>query len=140
MDHVLVPLDDFEPARAALEHTCQSYQDAEITVVHVADPTDTHLYTELTGGLRSTTESDYREATEELFREARTIATGYDRTIETDQRVGKPGKEIVRAAENLEVDHIVVGSHGRSMTSRVLLGSVAEYVVRRAPVSVTVIR
>lgn len=39
-----------------------------------------------------------------------------------------------------DVDHVAVGSHGRSGVSRLLLGSVAESVMRRPPVPVTVVR
>ncbi|MDZ7731027.1 MAG: universal stress protein [Natrialbaceae archaeon] len=38
------------------------------------------------------------------------------------------------------VDRIVIGSHGRTGLSRVLLGSVAEEVARRAPIPVTIVR
>jgi nucleotide-binding universal stress UspA family protein len=53
---------------------------------------------------------------------------------------GDPANEIVAYAEETDVDHIVVGSHGRSGLSRVLLGSTAEKVVRRSPVPVTVVK
>ena len=53
---------------------------------------------------------------------------------------GKPAREIVSYAEKGDVDHIVMGSRGRSGLSRLLLGSVAETVVRRAPTPVTVVR
>jgi nucleotide-binding universal stress UspA family protein len=43
-------------------------------------------------------------------------------------------------AEDHDVDGIVMGSHGRSGISRVLLGSVAETAVRRAPCPVTIVR
>jgi nucleotide-binding universal stress UspA family protein len=43
------------------------------------------------------------------------------------------------AAEH-DIDHIVVGSHGRTGASRILLGSVAETVARRSPVPVTIVR
>lgn len=46
---------------------------------------------------------------------------------------GIPAKEILTAAENLNVDLIVMGTHGRSGFSRVLIGSVAEEVMRKAP-------
>jgi len=46
----------------------------------------------------------------------------------------------VEYAEESDVDHIVIGSHGRSGVSRILLGSVAESVVRRADMPVTVVR
>jgi nucleotide-binding universal stress UspA family protein len=63
---------------------------------------------------------------------------GIEFRIET--AVGKPEREVVAFAEEHDVDHIVIGSHGREGVSRVLLGSVAEKIVRRAPVPVTVVR
>jgi nucleotide-binding universal stress UspA family protein len=47
---------------------------------------------------------------------------------------------IVTYADENDVDHVVLGSHGRKGLTRVLLGSVAEAVVRRSPVPVTVVR
>lgn len=54
--------------------------------------------------------------------------------------VGKPGAEIVRAANDWPADVIVIGSHGRSGATRLFLGSVAEAVMRHAPCPVLVIR
>lgn len=45
---------------------------------------------------------------------------------------GDPGWEIVRLAEQEGADLIVIGSHGRTGLARMLMGSVAEAVVRRA--------
>ena len=45
---------------------------------------------------------------------------------------GEPADAIARAAELEKVDMIVMGTHGRSGVSRLLMGSVAEAVVRRA--------
>jgi len=47
-------------------------------------------------------------------------------------RVGEPRDEILRLAEAEDVDLIVMGTHGRKGASRMLLGSVAERVVRGA--------
>jgi len=54
--------------------------------------------------------------------------------------VGRPAREITDELESGEYDHVVMGSHGRSGVSRILLGSVAETVLRRSPVPVTVVR
>nr|WP_239524364.1 universal stress protein [Halogeometricum borinquense] len=43
-------------------------------------------------------------------------------------------------AENQDIDHIVIGCHGRSIVSRVLLGDVAQTVAQRASVPVTFVR
>ena len=54
--------------------------------------------------------------------------------------VGKPATEIVQAAHAWSADVIVIGSHGRGGMSRLLLGSVAEGVMRHAACPVLVIR
>lgn len=48
-------------------------------------------------------------------------------------RIGHPAEEIVRYAHEHAVDLIVMGTHGREGVMRMVLGSVAETVVRRAP-------
>ena len=53
---------------------------------------------------------------------------------------GPPSMSIVRAAERLRADLVVVGTVGRTGLPRLLLGSVAEAVVRSAPCSVLVVR
>ena len=54
--------------------------------------------------------------------------------------VGKPADEIVRAAKEWPADVIVIGSHGRTGIPRVVLGSVAESVVRHAACPILVVR
>jgi nucleotide-binding universal stress UspA family protein len=53
---------------------------------------------------------------------------------------GDPATEIVRFAEESAVDLIVMGTHGRSGLERLLMGSVAEKVMREAPCSVLVVK
>ena len=53
---------------------------------------------------------------------------------------GDPGREIVAFAERQKADLIVMPSHGRSGVSRLLIGSVAERVVRLAHCPVLVLR
>jgi nucleotide-binding universal stress UspA family protein len=55
-------------------------------------------------------------------------------------RVGKPVHEILAVAKEWPADVIVVGCHGRHGISRILLGSVAEAVMRHADCPVLVIR
>lgn len=55
-------------------------------------------------------------------------------------QVGKPATEIVKAAKEWPADAIVIGSHGRGGVTRLLLGSVAEGVMRHAPCPVLVVR
>ena len=55
-------------------------------------------------------------------------------------RFGSPADEICRTAEEMGADLIVLGSRGAGATRRLLLGSVAERVVRHAGCSVLVVR
>jgi nucleotide-binding universal stress UspA family protein len=54
--------------------------------------------------------------------------------------VGKPFVEIVRLAKERNADLIILGTHGRGAIAHVLLGSVAEKVVRKAPCPVLTVR
>ena len=54
--------------------------------------------------------------------------------------IGDPAAEIVRIAGDEGVELIVIGTHGRTGMLRLLMGSVAEAVVRRAPCPVMVYR
>jgi nucleotide-binding universal stress UspA family protein len=55
-------------------------------------------------------------------------------------RVGKAFLEIVGAARDEQVDLVVLGTHGRGAIAHMLLGSVAEKVVRKAPCPVLTVR
>ncbi len=60
--------------------------------------------------------------------------------VEPAVTVGAPTMEIVRAAQLKGADVIVMGTHGRTGLARVVLGSVTEQVVRRAPCPVLTVR
>jgi nucleotide-binding universal stress UspA family protein len=53
---------------------------------------------------------------------------------------GEAGRTLIREAESARADLVVVGTHGRTALSRMVLGSVAEFVVRTAHCSVLVVR
>lgn len=61
-------------------------------------------------------------------------------TVIPEARFGKPFVEIIRYARDHDIDLIVVGSHGRSGISHMVLGSVAEKVVRKAGCPVLTVR
>ncbi|AXG06368.1 universal stress protein [Haloplanus rubicundus] len=138
-DHLLVPMDSSPMAKRALEHALSTRPDARVTVLYVID------YIEESYGARALIGTEKlrdraQQRAEELFEEATEIADEFDEAIQTETVVGDPAREIVAYAEDHDIDQIVIGSHGRSTMSRILLGSVAEDVTRRAPVPVTVVR
>ncbi|MFB6093880.1 MAG: universal stress protein [Halanaeroarchaeum sp.] len=139
MKHVLVPLDGSDQAWNALDYAAEEFPTATITVLHVIDPVEAG-YT-ATASVPGYTEQWYEQAqdrAEDLFESA--AGRAEDASLETETEVGRPSTVIVQFAEENDVDQIVMGSHGRSGVSRILLGSVAETVVRRSPVPVTIVR
>ena len=136
--HVLVPVDGSGPSDDALAYALDQFGSAEITAVYVMDPVDGAT----TWGPGSGDDwlSAAERRAEEVLESAREQATATDTAVATASVVGRPARAIVDYAEDNDIDHIVVGSHGRSGVSRMLLGSVAETVVRRSPVPVTVAR
>lgn len=140
--HVLVAVDDSDPAWKALDHAIETFEDADITAIHVVDPVDL-VYGDVEGGYFDQSILDSAlEAGESLLERAAERATDAGRgdAVETALETGQPSRTIVEYASEHDVDHLVVGSHGRAGVSRVLLGSVAESVARRAEVPVTIVR
>jgi nucleotide-binding universal stress UspA family protein len=141
--HVLIALDDSAQATTALEHALDAFPSAHLTVLHVIDPGEIYTAT----GLDPRQVDNYERIRANAERRATTLLErAHDRAAEegvdldTEFRIGGPANAIVAYAENNDVDHIVIGSHGRSGASRILLGSVAETVGRRSPVPVTIVR
>lgn len=139
LDHVLVPMDHSPLARRALEHALEVHPSAAITVLHVVDYVEESYGAELLVGPEEL-ESRAEERTEALFEAARKLAAEAGTTVSTVSRFGDPARTIVEYAETTDVDLVVIGSHGRSFISRILLGDTADAVVHRAPVPVTVVR
>lgn len=61
-------------------------------------------------------------------------------TVETHLFKGNPAAEIIKAAEDLQCDLIVMGTHGRTGVPRLLMGSVTERVLRASPVPIVAVR
>jgi nucleotide-binding universal stress UspA family protein len=141
--NVLVPVDRSQFSKKAFEYVLEELQDPKITLLHVLDPVGTWAYS----GEDSFDFDSYRQEeeqrrieAEQLLNDYRDRATDLGLTTETTLEIGKPARRILEAVDEFEIDHIVMGSRGRSGLGRVLLGSVAETVTRRSPVPVTIIR
>lgn len=138
ISRVLVAMGGSEMAERALEFALEAYPDAEITVLTVVG-TPSWFMGEAT---ELSLAEDLPEAAEErakpVLERAREIAADHDRGIDTAVALGSPAKAIVERAEGF--DTVVIGSHGRALSSRLLIGDTAETVTRRSPVPVTVVR
>ncbi|RQG99004.1 universal stress protein [Natrarchaeobius oligotrophus] len=142
-DHVLVPVDDSDRSTQALEFACREYPDATITALHVLDPGDFYAATGLEGGAMANydeIQKHHESRADAIFEDARELAAEHGCDLETEQLIGGVSRSIVDYVEEHDVDHVAIGSHGRTGASRILLGSVAETVARRSPVPVTIVR
>lgn len=139
IDHVLVAFDGTPLAEDALARALEQYPDATVTVLYVIDYIEGSYGAEAMIGPEELRERAH-ERSGEILAAAEAFAAERDRSIETASRIGRPETEILDFARKQGVDTIVIGSHGRSRLTRVLLGSVAETVVRRSPVPVLVVR
>jgi nucleotide-binding universal stress UspA family protein len=81
-----------------------------------------------------------RDAEKFLKEQAERLESDGAKVAETHLRSGDPAKEILRAAEALDVGMIVVGSRGMGAITRALMGSVSDSVVRHAHCPVLVVR
>lgn len=140
MKRVLVAYDGSEQSAKALDHAVEQFPDATIIILSVIDPSEASYAGGETGAIYTEGWYDTAVTTAENRLEDARDRVDHDGSIETVHDVGKPARTIVEYAEENDLDHVVMGSQGRTGVSRIFLGSVAESVVRRSPVPVTVIR
>jgi len=132
---ILHPTDFSEPAAEAFKLACSLARDhrARLLLLHVIPPPLTHGEV-----LARAAPDSYRD---QLWRELEHIKT-LETTVEIETRLveGHPHKEIVQTAKEEGCDMIVMGTHGRKGLSRLLMGSVAEHVLRHATCPVLTLR
>ena len=132
---ILHPTDFSAPSAAALRIACSLAENygAELSLLYVWDPQvatgdEGHPHVpanSLEEALAWLDAIDVRASTVRVFRHL---------------IVGEPVDEIVRQAKEESSDLIVMGTHGRTGLKRLLLGSVAEGVLRRGPCPVLTVR
>ncbi len=133
---ILLPVDFSTVGEAALQMATSLARDtgAKLIVLHVEEPPMAYGGGELYYGL---VEPDRTELTRMLHE-----VKPSDPAIEVVYRMvtGDPATAVVQVAEEEGVDFIVVGSHGRTGLSRLLMGSVAEAIVRKAECNVITVK
>lgn len=141
-ESVLVPVDFAPHSAEAVRVACDvaSHYSASITLVHVHEPVDYAL----PEGYVLYTPDQLGKITAEL--ENRLSATQRDvenlgiSRVERRLLQGAAAVEIVELARSAGFDLIVMGTHGRTGLKHVLMGSVAERVLRTAPCPVLTVK
>lgn len=137
--HILVATDFGKATAAALEAaaslalTC----DAKLTVLHVWEvPIYPYMDFMLNSEVITRVEDAAVNHLAEALESARKIVPGAQSMLKT----GVPWAGIMDAVEETKPDLVVMGTHGRHGVERVMLGSVAEKLVRLSPVPVLTVR
>jgi nucleotide-binding universal stress UspA family protein len=138
---ILVPTDFSADANAAFDYARELARkfDAPVHLLHVVeDPLaagmwSSEIYTAEIAGLQVNLVRD----AEERLRRSVPDAGG---TVSTEVRTGNAAKQIIETARETGADLIVMGTRGRTGVAHVIMGSVAERVVRLAPCPVLTLR
>ena len=132
---ILVPVDFSENSRIALDWAMAFADklDANVVLFHTFEIPD--VMKESAQRHQLLNKDMIGRAKEEVVKELQTFADKYDEdriTAAPEIGEGKPFVEIIKAAKNYNTDLIVMGTHGRTGLQSMLIGSVAEKVVRKA--------
>lgn len=147
LQHLLVPLDGSELAEEALQYVRHlAGEGSRVTLITAVDATESSVYGPREFPLVRSTVHDYQSALEQLIPQAKSYLehvaehlrqSGIEVHIEAE--LGEPASIIVDAAKQLNVDAIVMSTHGRSGLGRWLFGSVTTKVLQVASCPVFVI-
>jgi nucleotide-binding universal stress UspA family protein len=133
---ILYPTDFSTMGQAALDMATSLARDrgAKLLIVHVEEPPMAYGGGELYYGI----EEPDRKELQRMLSEVVPIdaSVGYEHRL----LLGSPASAIVHLAEKEGVDMIVMPTHGRTGLSRLLMGSVAEEVVRKAKCPVLTVK
>ena len=132
---ILVPTDFSEPSDAALQYATGLAQTfgAQLYLLHVPGRTGENLETNFPIGRFETVA---RERLDTFLSPEAVMRLRPEYAL----RIGTPAEEIVRYADARNIDLIVMGTHGRTGVAHVVMGSVAEQVIRTAPCPVLLVR
>jgi nucleotide-binding universal stress UspA family protein len=136
---ILVPVDYSEPSRRALELALTLGVDAEINVIHAWDRpsyiTD-QVVTQKDGTHRPLTEMIRENAEREMIDFLASVTIPPGKQVVHQLVAGEPVTTILAEAGKSGYDVLVVGTHGRTGMTRLLLGSVTEKLLRLSPIPV----
>jgi universal stress protein A len=131
--HILCPVDFSTSGDFAFDYACAvaARHDASVELLHVAEAS---AYAE------DEPPKDHPSFEETLRNRLRKMAASSTVPVEINLLSGIPYIEIINRATALRADLIVIGTHGRTGMKHLLIGSVAERVVRTAPCPVLTVR
>lgn len=137
---ILIPVDFSETSKMALEHAsnlCAKFG-STLHLLHVFTPMSSDVFPML--DVASEMQKVKESAKEELSKMASSFKDRYGVNVHVEIRDGNPSREIVAAAKDLDVDMIVMGSHGASGLEEFFIGSNAYRVVTASTMPVLTVQ
>lgn len=143
-ERILVPVDGSEPSGRGLQEAIRLAKalGSEMRLVHIVDDTPLTLSPE-TGIATAPLVADFAEGGKAILEDARRLAQaeGIEPNVVLHESfTGRIADLLVEEARKWRAELIVMGTHGRSGVSHVVLGSDAEAVVQRSEVPVLLVR
>lgn len=143
LNSILVPLDFSDFSKQAFQYALALAEkfDANIELLNVL--IDMEALVPEPGMLISTSDQfmqDQKESAQKTMQEWIHEFSAQKYNIECKTIIGTPFLEIIRQAKESDTDLIIIGTHGRTGLQHVLMGSVAEKVVRKSPCPVLTVR
>ena len=141
LKHILVPVDFSPLSKKALQYALRfaTEFDATVKLIHVIEPTVPPVFDGSTIEPPVNSNGANTSGANKLKKWASSVRIRAGR-VESTVRAGLPALEIVEAARELDVDLIVMATHGYTGWKHFAIGSTAERVVRAAPCPVLVVR
>ena len=136
---ILVPTDFSETSDAAIRYAVELTRgfNSALHVLHVVERNSQYDEgMEFPLGLMEGLQNSARERLNKVLTEEEKAVVRPEVVL----RVGNPFLEIIGCAKEHDIDLIVMGTHGRGFVTHMLMGSVAEKVVRKAPCPVLTVR
>ncbi len=143
---IVLPTDGSECSAKAMTYALSFAKQygARVVALHVIDrrwEDQTRVaFAEVGQDLTQKIRKGYEEEARRILQEVVAAADKAGVSVETRVLAGIPFEEIVRVGKDVSADLIIMGTHGRAGMSHLLLGSVAEKVVRRSPCPVLTVR
>ena len=140
IQRILVPVDFSANSKKAVDYAMAFAKQfgASLTFLHVIQVN--YAYGEFGAIDFTSLEREMRSGAEKELADLRGAASGAGLESRTLVREGSPPKVIADVAKEIQSDLLVISTHGYTGLKHVLMGSIAEHVVRYAPCPVLVVR
>ncbi len=142
VNKILVPIDFSDYSKKALQYTVHFAKsfNAELSLIYVIEPMIYPADLSMGQMVIPPNEINFDQKAKSELKELAESEIGDSLEYNIHIKTGKPFMEIIETASELDVDLIIIATHGHTGVEHLLFGSTAEKVVRKAPCPVLTLR